>query len=47
MTDIELKRELLKLYAADQNNGTADETLRATVIDELRKDRGESELFSV
>ena len=47
MTDTELKSALSTLYAADKNNGTADETLRATVIAELGKDRSESELFSV
>jgi len=47
MTDNELKSALSTLYAADKNNGTADETLRASVIAELRKDRSESELFSV
>ena len=47
MTDTELSNALSTLYAADQNNGTADETLRASVIVELRKDRSESELFSV
>ena len=47
MTDTELKSALSTLYAADKNNGTADETLRATVVTELRKDRSESELFSV
>ena len=47
MSDNELKSALSTLYAADKNNGTADETLRATVVTELRKDRSESELFSM
>ena len=47
MSDNELRNALSTLYAADKNNSTADETLRATVIAELGKDRSESELFSV